>query len=319
MVHRARSVGLAVNDYRRYHGHAAPAGQVSNAGNGRALMMYFTHSVEKGLSRQDFRPGFGERPVSALAKLMNAWIDEGRGQEDSFFVSACASMRVYFTRHQQLGIDVGDKRALFSHAVLEAISRTSEDGGVRELELAGPRPEGFALLATRRVSLREFDQGPVANDVVIRAIETALSAPSACNRQSARVHVISEPDLIDRVLRIQGGLGGYSRPPLLVLITSETSCYVEATERNQPFVDGALFAMSLIYALEDAGLGTCALTSMLWSDREKSVRQLLSLSPSEALVTFVAIGQRPARSVVPYSRRESATDITTIHSIQEHR
>ncbi|WP_396668820.1 nitroreductase family protein [Microbacterium sp. R86528] len=177
----------------------------------------------------------------------------------------------------------------------------------------------FRDVASRRVSIREFSDAPVSYDDVREAIGIASLAPSACNRQSARVHLVTDPQIIDSILRIQAGLGGYPRPPMLILITGDASSYVEATERNQPYVDGALFAMSLIYALEDEGLGTCALTAMLWRKHEKAVRDLLLVPPSECFVTFIAVGRVSQGATVPLSKRASVEAITTVHASRDER
>jgi len=277
--------------------------------------MYYTHSIEKGLTREDFQPSlsFGNRPLTALAQLLNRWIDDGRDPRDTFFDAACATLRTYFSRHDDLGVNVGDKLALFAPEVQKLILGSSTAGGFRTVRFDRQRHRSFGELTADRVSLREFEPGPVDLGLISDAASIASRSPSACNRQSSRLHVVTDPGLIDKILRIQAGLGGYDRPPVLLLVTSDTSYYVEATERNQPFVDGALFAMTLMYALEYAGVGTCPLTAMLWPRSEKKVRALLDLPKSEALVTFVAVGRQPALTRVPYSRRESVESIMTLH------
>lgn len=313
--HAIRAAVLTLTDHRRFHRHAASAGQPRNLGNDRALIMYYTHSVEKGLSRQDFRPNFGIRPISALAQLMNDWIAGGSAPSDTFFTAACSAMRGYFDRHAGLGVDISEKQDLFSAPVQTLISGAVPTGGVRHISTERPENRSFSELAATRVSMREFSADRVDPTLIEQAVQVALCSPSACNRQSARVHLVTDPVRIDQLLKLQAGLGGYDRPPVLLLITSEASCFVEATERNQPFVDGGLFAMSLLYALEDSGLGSCALTAMLWHKRARAVREILDLPESECLVTFVAVGHKPPESVIPFSRREVASEILKIHGV----
>jgi nitroreductase len=304
---------MAWSDFARFRAAAAPAGYATNEKNLRALVMYYTHSVEKGLSRRDFRPGFGEKAVSALAQQLNEWARRGLSAQDEFVQSALETMRAYVDRHEEIGVDVSERLAVFDVTVREQIFGAEPGGGVRRFVEPVGAAGTFAELARNRVSLREFAAGEVPIAIVERAMSLALTSPSACNRQSSRVHVVTESRQIDELLRIQAGLGGYRRPPLLLLVTSDASSYVEATERNQPFVDGALFTMTLIYALEAEGFGTCALTASLWGKNERAVRAALGIPDTEFLITFVAVGRKPADALVPISKRSSVDAVLTVH------
>ena len=65
--------------------------------------------------------------------------------------------------------------------------------------------------------------------------------------------------LFMKALKIQGGFLGYAMPPVLLLVTSDIRAFMNNGERNEPFVDGGLFSMSLLYALEAYGLAACPL------------------------------------------------------------
>lgn len=53
-----------------------------------------------------------------------------------------------------------------------------------------------------RHSVRNF-AGTIQIKQLINAIEMAMTAPSACNRQPSRVHIITSKDLIQRCLAFQ--------------------------------------------------------------------------------------------------------------------
>lgn len=311
--HALRALAITVADFRRFHSSAAPAGRALNDTNRRALLMYHTHSVEKGLARSNFRPGFGARPVGALAELMNRWIEDRRPTEDSFFEAACDTLRAYIDRHEELGFDISDKVALFSDEAIATVGASRGPGGTRSVRAVERADGSFLSVVKSRVSVRDFADEKVDMAVVLDAVGVAALSPSACNRQAARAHLVTDGAKIAELLRIQGGFAGYGQPPLLILVTGDAGYYVEATERNQPYIDGALFAMTLMYALEANGLGTCALTAMMWPAKEKRVRRVLNLPESECLVTFMAVGARPDAVDVPFSRRARVDEISTIH------
>ncbi|MGH2182869.1 nitroreductase family protein, partial [Enterococcus faecalis] len=120
----------------------------------------------------------------------------------------------------------------------------------------------FKYLALNRYSIRDYDSSDVDLGMLNEAIEIALKSPSVCNRQSARVYVINDKKEIKELLNIQGGFNGYELPPCLILVTCDIQDFIDISERNQPYIDGGIFAMSLIYALEYQGFATCTLNTM---------------------------------------------------------
>lgn len=307
LVHKFRGMVITLTDHKRFHRFSAPAGSARNSSNRRSLIMYYTHSLEKGLSHYDFRPRFGLRAISSLSILLNQWESSGEDRNDVFYVSACATLKKYFTKHAEISIDVSDRLSMLSETVQNDVMGSSSPGGTKKVVFS--HSDSFSTILKQRVSIRNFSSESVDIEELQKCIIDATHSPSACNRQSTRVHCIFDNRMINQLLSIQAGLGGYPRPPLLLLITSDASSYVEATERNQPFVDGALFAMTLIYSLEAAGYGTCPLTAMLWPKNEKSVRKLLGIPPSEFFVTFIAVGRKPSEAIVPFSARETLESI----------
>jgi nitroreductase len=314
---RAQRPGLVLGDWRRYRQAAAAEMVPRNPGNARALMAFFSHSLQKGLSRQgdEFRPGFGVAALTALSSAMQAWLRLGGGQDDTFFVEAASTVNAYLARHQALGVATGDKEGLFPPDLLATIRSIDSDlGGVKTV--AAPpssEPRDFAQLAAGRVSIRHFGPGQVDRDRLTQAVDIARHTPSVCNRQPVRVHAYQDAALIETALRLQGGLTGFASPPTLLAVTADLTAFVAATERNEPYVDGGLFAMSLLYALEHLGLAACPLNAMFNHHQDKALRQLLDIPKTECFVMFIAVGPRPDPVVVPKSARQPVDGVLRIH------
>ena len=316
-----QSRALALADHERqvrsYQG-AHTDGRVSGA---RARMIFHAHAIEKGLSRSNFRAGFGKIAVPGLAKEMNSWLSSGSSTDDPYLQSSAAVMKTYFERHAALKHDVSAFRQLFSGAAQDLIDNTQhQEGGVlpavqtREISQETDDGRSFLDVVYGRRSVREFTDEPVSDLDVARAVQIAMQSPSVCNRQAARVHQFQDPDVIKSVLDIQGGFNGYAMPPRLLLITADLDAFLFAPERNQPFVDGGLFMMSLLLGLTQVGLGSCSLNTAMGSAKDAAVRKIIDVPDNEVFISFVAVGHYDQQVLVPRSKRTDVDDVIVRHA-----
>lgn len=286
----------------------------------RARMIFHAHAIEKGLSRQNFRAGFGKIAVPGLAKEMNAWLEAGHGIEDPFLQSSAGVARTYFERHRKLKHDVSTFRKLFNPETLRLIDKASvAEGGVlaavNERELP-PRRAGrsdFMDIVYQRRSVREFTKKTVRQEDIDRAVQIAMQSPSVCNRQGNRVHQFEDPEVIKAVVDIQGGFSGYDMPPRLLLCASDLNAMLFPEERNQPFVDGGLFMMSLMLGLTHVGLGSCPLNTAMGPKRENAIRKIIDIPESEVFISFLAVGHYDKKVLVPRSKRTDIGDVLIRH------
>lgn len=293
--------------------------------NARALLMYHAHGFEKGLSRtDDFRPGFGQASMPLLAVEMNKWIAGGGSSDDSFFGIAASVMRAYFDRHRKLDVDVSHFWELFDPAVQRLIAEADTRLGgaipanlVREAAVEGVAARSFIDVVFSRRSVRKFTTDAVEDEDIERAVAIALQAPSVCNRQPARVHQFEDEEAMRAVLDLQGGFRGYAPPPKLLLITSDHAAYVAAVERNQAYIDGGLFMMLLLLALEEVGLGSVSLNTAMGKEKEEAIRRILGIPDSEVFISFVAVGQFESDVTVPRSKRIDVNEVLVRHGDHE--
>lgn len=290
--------------------------------NSRALLMFYSHGLEKGLSRNSgFRPGFGEATMGPFSDELNSWLAKGRKADDTFFQISVSVLRVYFDKHQALGVDVSHFWRLFSAAVQEEIRKASlQLGGawnantIREVVPTAAVDHKFLDVVFGRRSIREFTAAAVDDRDIQMAVQVALQAPSVCNRQSARVHQFDDPVLMQSALDLQGGFRGYKMPPKLLLVTSDLSSFVGAVERNQPFIDGGLFMMGLLLGLQNMGLGTCCLNTAMSTERASAIRKILGIPESEVFISFIAVGHYIPDSLTPRSKRIAVEDVLIRHN-----
>lgn len=89
----------------------------------------------------------------------------------------------------------------------------------------------------------------------------------------------------------------------------DQTAFFNATERNQPFVDGGLFTMSYLYALSAQGLASCCLNWCVSPNTDKKVHELAKIANSERIVMYVAFGWPADNVSVPKSARKSLDDV----------
>ncbi|EMF0269896.1 nitroreductase family protein [Enterococcus hirae] len=277
----------------------------------KARLLFFSHSIEKGLSRENFRYGFGQTVIPELYELIQIYHELGYDQEDETYLNAVSVLGEYIKIHEEKHYDLSNRinasefKRIYCRDKLEiggvkAVSRVTSDEN---------QTKNFKELALNRNSVRDYQDTAVDLEKINEAIQIATKSPSVCNRQSTRVRIIHDRSLIKEVLDIQGGFKGYSLPPCLLLITTDTRYFIDVTERNQVYVDGGLFAMSLLYALEYEGLAACALNTMFDPKREHATRKLLGVNESENLIMYVTVGNFKDDYKVPKSHRLSVEQI----------
>jgi nitroreductase len=309
---------LALQDNERFVN--AYVEGTESSGGARARLMWLAHAVEKGLSHADFRAGFGKSAIQKLANEMEAWLAAGRAPDDPFFRAAASVMHFYFARHRDLGVDVSDVMEFFSASAKGLITRAGvSHGGVlaaaveREERIhAGPERSFLDVVFGRR-SVREFTSEPVQDEHIRFAVRIAQQAPSVCNRQAPRVHRFTDPVTIRAAVDIQRGFRGYKMPPNLLLVTSDLSAMLSPNERNQAFIDGGLFMMSLLLGLEQVGLGSCCLNTAMNAERENAIRKIVNIPETEVFISFVAVGHFVPTVLTPVSVRYPVDEVLTQH------
>ena len=318
--HAEKALEMALKDNDRFVNAHAQSVASRGIGAARARLMFHAHAIEKGLSRSDFRAGFGKIAVPNLAKEMNAWFVGGRDTNDQFFRTAASVMKVYFQRHKDLKFDVSEFHDLLDPAVRDLISKDDKtQGGVltaasdREPLAQTDQSRSFLDVVYSRRSVREFTNTPVRDEDIRHAVQIAMQAPSVCNRQAARVHMFDDHSAIKAALELQGGFSGYQMPPRLLLVTSNLSAFLFAAERNQPFIDGGLFMMTLLLGLQQVGLGSCSLNTAMNHERENALRKILNIPDDEVFISFVAVGHYDPAILTPQSKRIQVSDVLVSH------
>lgn len=281
-----------------------------------AELLFYYHKLEKGLCMPGPKRFFGYEPASMTIERLRLWRANGFSTNDPVYLGAIETIRAYRRRVDETPPEHGD---LLRQKLDEELALAE-----RHPEFATPQPvqpsqdaglvNTVEYLSSIRRSVRDFKPEPVPLEHLEHAISIAKLSPSACNRQPCRVHTFSERVKIDAMLELQNGNRGFGHTaPLLLVLSAHANGYFDASERNQPYVDGGLFAMSLIYALQAQGLSSCCLNWCVEpsTDREAHIRG--EIPECEIIVMYIAVGYAQLDAWVPRSPRRSNEMVLVNH------
>ncbi len=280
----------------------------------RITAMY--HSVERGLALPDPRPGFGAQNMAYLIEAIDDYVS--RYGIDDALAPAAGAIDGYLRFHENIGVDAAHRPAIECVLVtLRSIRSPEHDGhtiSVSRAAIARATANVTADFFLERHSIRQFSGEPVRTADIDVAIAIAQKSPAVCNRQECRVYVVRDRGLMDDMLAIQQSRGFNDQIDTLLLVTNRLTAFYGMGERNQCWIDGGMFAMSLVLGLHAQGLGTCFLNWSKNASEDKAMRALLQLPPQEAIITLIAVGNLPrSLTVAKLVRPPLATARCDIH------
>jgi nitroreductase len=284
-------------DGRRYLRHCAPADlYVDDSLRGRQLECQLTkdyHRVEKGLSLSAPKSPFGAEVERRLAMLIP--------------LGASTSPNASYTRYAQ-----------DAHS---ALMRWNAGDGIDD-EVSPPASglpvsrwttDDVGAFITSRRSVRHFDPDRAVDTEILRhAVDLASNTPSVCNRQAWKVRFFLG-DRAKRVLQYQNGNAGFRQQiPCVAVVTVDSRLFAGISERNQPWIDGGLFSMSLVYALHGLGLQTCMLNMSVTNAQAERARKAIGADDAEQVVMMIAVGHAAAQYRIARSPRRNLDELVEI-------
>jgi len=176
----------------------------------------------------------------------------------------------------------------------------------------------FYNLVQNRQSDRAYDTRPVEKDKILRILEAARLAPSACNAQPWRFIVVDEPELKNQLAdaaasRVLGINHFTKQAPVHIVIVMEpanlNSNFGSLVKgKTFPLIDIGIAAEHICLAAKAEGLGSCMLG---WFD-EPAVKKLLGIPKSRRVPLIITIGY-PASDEIRPKRRKNFDDVVSFN------
>lgn len=297
--------------YRKYN-YANNKNKSKEAMDGKILRQ--THIIEKGLSLSHPRKGFGQEKIHTLIQYLNMYQSLGYDVKSTAFLNAVHVLQAYQIYQRKIGYENNEVNEYLNHQ--KKYIQSDFACGIKDCtraEIERSIQGDFKALFENRHSIRQFSDKPVDIDLVKKAARLAMKAPSACNRQSAKVYYFKEPEKNQKLGKVINGNTGFeAEVKNYLVITSDINCYTSSYERNQPYVDGSLYAMSLMLCLEYYGIASCALQNSEARPLDKAIRRITGIPKNEVIVLFIAIGNYKDEFTVAVSKRKNLEDVLII-------
>lgn len=287
----------------------------------KAFLVKEYHAVEKGLALPKPRIGFGQQRISNLIECLYLYIDK-YGVDDVVVVSKeVLAEYIAFNsaknKDKNINIQIQKVKGIVTKINNLINADITYKGGTREVfkqEIIQKGSIDFESFFKSRHSIRDFSDEPVEIEKIINAIDIAKYVPSVCNRQAWKAYVIrpENVDLKEKLLSNQNGNKGFGdKISSLVVVTGKLSHFF-AFERNQVFIDGGMFAMSIVLALHSKGLGTCCLNLSYTAEKNKIFDTLMDFDEDTVPIMYIAVGNLKDAFKIAVSTRKEVDEIVRV-------
>ena len=298
------------NDYRIYNKYNASCMQdIRQHLEGKIIAHY--HVLEKGFSHPIRKSCFSLPIVKSLINLINKYdnINAERTYQVEVAVNILKKYSLLSTNINCIPIELEKNiKAINLNKTIQVGSMDFSSDFLFRHALSS-----FSDFATSRFSVRNFTEKNVPLDIVLKAIKIAQKTPSVCNRQTCKVHILTNRNDINKHLSFQTGNRGYGHKiDKLLIVTSDMYLFEGPKERNQAFTDGGMFSMSLLYALHSLKIGAVTLNWAYDKQQNSSLHNLGVIPKNQKVIVFVGIGFPPAKFRVATSTRRDIKDIVNI-------
>lgn len=279
-----------------------------------SFLTWLYHVIEKGLAMPDMRLGFGYDKVLLLHdKILEFKAKYGVTPQ---LYDAVSTVLEYRRVHNEANYKLSDEvdRAIGDLCKeFKNIEPLNQFVYTRE-EYFNVSNLSFPDFIKSRHSVRNF-AGTIQIKQLINAIEMAMTAPSACNRQPSRVHIITSKGLIQKCLAFQNGNRGFGElADKLLIVTGDLQTILGSQEFFDLNTNVGIFIMNLSYCLHYNKVAHCILNWYVYPENDVRLRNLVGLPNSETIVAFIVCGDVPEAFKVVRSPRVDAKQIYTIHS-----
>ena len=275
-------------------------------------LLFQYHKLEKGLCMPGEKRFFGYDPAASTLELVKQWRERGYDENNSIYVGAIKTLQAYRARVVLTPPAKGEKliAALDAELSLHYFNDADEVilhdfNHINESDVVT-----LSRIMHSRKSVRSFSSQPIPKDMLEQACQLAISTPSACNRQPWRVYVVDEEERRNYLLSLQNGNRGFGHTaPAILVITTSANCFFNVYERNEPYINGGLFSMSLMLSLQVLGISSCCLNWGVPPHVDIKAHQRFDIPKSERIVMLLAVGYATDDAVVPASFRRPLSDI----------
>lgn len=265
------------------------------------------HIIEKGITMPERRLGFGQGVIRLVISFCDRCIQK-YGIDFDQLQLALDDLDEYLKVHKKQNVSLPQD----IENNIERLVKYKKNQGIECKEYSKEeffrKTDNFLDFAESRHTSRWYNGETVPNDLLKKAVRLAMTAPSACNRQSVRVKIVGGVNK-DKLVELQNGNRGFGNTiGQMIVITSNQKAW-DYNFRTSAYLDGGIFVMNLLYALHYYKICACTLNAHLTIKKQKKVRQIVNADKSELIIAFIAVGMPTDKMMIAKSTRLSIDNI----------
>lgn len=251
------------------------------------------HSIEKGFLHNPIRYRFAKQRVENLIRRLLS-IDIHTHKGEVHIQSALINLCAYYELHSEANVNIADYFSKENYLLFKKYLILSDLRPVKsfnKVDYFSNMHSDFKTMSIKRNSIRSFTGEKIDDEILEKVVSLANYAPSVCNRQAVSVYIVENKKMVEKILEIQGGLAGYSDAlKQVMIITVNRSFFYSVGERYQPYIDGGLYTMNLLYSLNYYEIAACPIHWAKTVDEDDFVQKIIGSKKSEKIVCMIAIG-----------------------------
>lgn len=273
-----------------------------------------THAIEKGMSIGKVKVGFGQPKVISLLRDLRHYLAIGGSRV--FVSEVCSVINKYVAFNESLGADMTIVKTEFCSFCEKNSIEIVDNAGIyllNRIETEAKLKSSFDIFSQSRFSIRDFGTIRIPIESIKSALVLAEKTPSACNRQSWRVHIYSDESIRNKIFSLQGGCKGFWKDmQYAILICGDIRGY-NINELSQVYVDGGIYAMNLLYSLHFEGAATIPLTMGHKQKTMRNIKRKMNLPDNEVPIILIGVGSYKDKYKVAVSARHEYKSYTNIN------
>lgn len=139
----------------------------------------------------------------------------------------------------------------------------------------------FIELVNKRQSERKYGSEPISREAIVKCLEAARLAPSACNSQPWKFIVVDNPELLKEVASATAGMGmnhfAHDAKVIVAVVLEKMNITAKIgsviKDKEYSLVDIGIAVEHFCLQATELGIGTCIVG---WFD-EKRIKKLLGI------------------------------------------
>ncbi|MGN1202537.1 MAG: nitroreductase family protein [Eubacterium sp.] len=273
------------------------------------------HGIEKGLSLNKVKVGFGAPKIISLMKRIEKYCQQGYDCSHEAVRMAMGAIDEYVEWHKEineLNSDI-EKEYEILKSTIPNINNIGGTNNFYKADILNFNIDEFNKVLCTRHSIRNFSDEAVDIEKVKKAIDYANKCPSACNRQPTKIYIVNSSKGVKYLAENLQGIGGFADDcKMFLLVTGNVSAF-DFVENNQWLVNAGIFVGTLELTLHSRGIASVVIQRpLVRSKKIDELRNWFDIPDNEEIVCIIGLGMYPDEFKVPASARLPLDKITQI-------